>query len=97
MRKIIYNCSALGILLLFSCGKSEICDCSDKGLAMVKEMKAAGMNPTKLQEIQNKYKSDLDECEKLDDGKTEEEQKKMVEEMKECESYKEMEKTMKDF
>jgi membrane protein insertase Oxa1/YidC/SpoIIIJ len=63
---------------------------------MVKEVKEAGMNTIKLQEIQNKYKSDLDECEKLDDGKSDTEQRMMMEEMKKCDAYKEMESTMKD-
>lgn len=96
MNKIIYTISALSLFFLSSCGKSEICDCADKGLAMVKEVKEAGMNTIKLQEIQNKYKSDLDECEKLDDGKSDTEQRMMMEEMKKCDAYKEMESTMKD-
>ncbi len=54
MKKLIYNAVVLSVLLSTSCGKSEICDCADKGLAMVKEVKAAGMNVEKLQEIQNK-------------------------------------------
>lgn len=95
MKKLIHNALVLSVLLSTSCGKSEICDCADKGLAMVKEVKAAGMNVEKLQEIQNRYKSDLDECEKLDDGKTDKEQKLMMEEMKQCDAYKEMESTMK--
>ena len=95
MKKLNFYIATLSVLFFTSCGKSEICDCADKGLAMVKEVKEAGLNTTKLQEIQNKYKSDLDNCEKLDDGKTEKEQKLMMEEMKQCDAYKEMMSTMK--
>lgn len=82
----------LAVLVLSSCGKSEICDCAETGLSMMKEAKEVGMDPTKLEAIQSKYKADMEKCEKLDEGKSDEEKKAMEAELKECESFKEMEK-----
>lgn len=82
----------LAVLVLSSCGKSEICDCAETGLSMMKDAKEVGMDPTKLEAIQAKYKADMEKCEKLDEGKSDEEKKAMEAELKECESFKEMEK-----
>lgn len=86
----------LAILVLTSCGKSEICDCAETGLSMMKEAKEAGMDPSKLEAIQTKYKADMEKCEKLDEGKSEEEKKAMETELKECDAFKEMEKMSKE-
>jgi cell division protein FtsI/penicillin-binding protein 2 len=75
--------------------KSEICDCADTALAMMKEVKEAGMDPSKMQAIQDKYKADIEKCEKLGEGKSDEEKKKMEAEMKACDSYKELETLIK--
>lgn len=91
MKKIILSTTMLAVLVLSSCGKSEICDCAEIGLSMMKEAKEANMDPTKMEAIQEKYKADMDKCEKLDEGKSEEERKAMEKEMKECDSFKELE------
>lgn len=82
----------LAILVLSSCGKSEICNCADKMLSMMKEAKEANMDPTKMEGIEAKYKADIEKCEKLEEGKSEDEKKAMETELKACDSYKEMEK-----
>lgn len=86
----------LAVLVLSSCGKSDICNCAETGLSMMTEAKEAGMDPTKLEAIQTKYKADMEECEKLDEGKSEEEKKAMEAELKECDAFKEMEKMSKE-
>lgn len=96
MKKIILSSALLTLLVLTSCGKSEVCNCADTGLAMLKEAKEAGNDMTKLQSIQDKYKADLEKCQKLDEGKSEDEKKAMEEELKGCESFKEMEKMTKE-
>lgn len=96
MKKIIVSTTMLAMLVLASCGKSEVCDCAGTGLAMMKEAKEAGSDMTKMQAIQDKYKADMEKCEKLDEGKTDEEKKKMEAELKECDDYKEMEKLSKE-
>ncbi|MFN5149413.1 MAG: hypothetical protein ACK46O_11085 [Flavobacteriia bacterium] len=92
MKKLILSSALLTALALVSCGKSEVCNCADTGLAMLKEAKEAGTDMQKLQAIQEKYKADMEECEKLDEGKSEEEKKAMEAELKECDAFKEMEK-----
>lgn len=96
MKKLILSSALLTALALVSCGKNEVCNCADTGLAMLKEAKEAGNDMQKLQSIQDKYKADMEKCEKLDEGKSEEEKKAMEAELKECESFKEMEKMTKE-
>ncbi len=86
----------LTVLVLASCGKSAVCDCSETLLSLIKETKEAKMDPTKMTAIQEKYKGDLEKCEKLDEGKTEAEKAAMEAEMKECDSFKEMEEMRKE-
>jgi hypothetical protein len=102
MKKMILTTTAIAALVLASCGKSEVCDCADTFLEMSKEMKAmqdAGTKPeemaAKMAEIETKYKADMEKCQKLDEGKSEAEKKAMEKELKECESFKEMEALMK--
>jgi hypothetical protein len=64
-------------------------------LEMSKEMKEVKGDFTKIEAIQKKYEEDFKKCEKLGEGKSEDEKKKMEEELKACDSYKEMEKMMK--
>lgn len=92
MKKIIVSTTILAVLILSSCGKSEICDCAETGLSMMKEAKEVGMDPSKLEAIQAKHKAAMEKCEKLDEGKSDEEKKAMEIELKECDAFKEMEK-----
>jgi len=84
--------------LLSSCGggKSEICNCADIALKMITEAKEANGDQEKMKAIQEKYKGDIEKCDKLGEGKSEEEKKKMQEEMKACPSAQEAEKLMKE-
>jgi len=93
MKKIILSFAALS-LVLASCGGSDVCNCADTMLEMSKEMKAVKGDFTKIETIQKKYEEDFKKCEKLGEGKSEDEKKKMEEELKACDSYKEMEKMM---
>jgi hypothetical protein len=96
MKKIILSTTMLAVLVLSSCGKSDVCNCAETGLSMMKEAKEAAMDPTKMAAIQDKYKADLEKCEKLDEGKSDAEKKAMEAELKECESFKEMEALSKE-
>jgi hypothetical protein len=85
--------------MMTSCGsKSAVCECADTLLSMTKEMKDVKLTDAeKMKEIQAKYKDKVEaKCEKIGEGKTEEEKKKMEAELKECSSYKEMDKMMKE-
>ena len=93
MKKIILSFAALS-LVLASCGGSDVCNCADTMLEMSKEMKAVKGDFTKIESIQKKYEADFKKCEKLGEGKSEDEKKKMEEQLKACDSYKEMEKMM---
>jgi hypothetical protein len=92
MKKLTYLLAFTMFMGLSSCGGSEICNCADTWLEVSKEMKAAGTDAGKFKAIQDKHKEDLAKCEKLGVGKTPEELKKMEVTLKECESFKEMEK-----
>jgi len=70
MKKIILSATMLTVLVLASCGKSAVCDCAETGLSMMKEAQEAKMDPAKMTAIQEKYKGDIEKCEKLDAGKT---------------------------
>jgi uncharacterized protein HemY len=94
MKKIILSFAALS-LVLASCGGSDVCNCADTMLEWSKEMKEAKGDFTKIEAIQKKYEADFKKCDKLDEGKSEDEKKKMFEEIKACDSYKEMEKMKK--
>jgi len=94
MKKIILSFAALS-LVLASCGGSDVCNCADTMLEMSKEMKDVKGDFTKMEAIQKKYEADFKKCEKLGEGKSEDEKKKMEDELKACDSYKEMEKMMK--
>ena len=75
---------------------SEICGCADALLSMAKEAKDAKMEMEKMKAIQEKYKARMEKCDKLGKGKTDDELKKMREEMEKCASYKELEEIQKE-
>ena len=88
---------ALTGFLMTSCGsKSEVCECADTILAMAKEAKEAGDDSDKKKAIREKYEAKMEKCEKMGEGKSEDEKKKMEEELKKCPSYMEVEKMMKE-
>ena len=97
MKKIILSAAMLTLLVLASCGKSAVCDCSETLLSMMKEAgEPDAGDPAKMDAIEEKYKGDIEKCEKLDEGKTDAEKKAMEAELKECDSFKEMEKMSKE-
>ncbi len=95
MKKVILSAAA-ALVLLASCGKSEVCDCIDTSLSAMKEIKAANGDRTKIEAVQNKNKAAFEKCQKLNEGKSEADTKKMGEEAEKCDGYAEMEKLMKD-
>lgn len=78
--------------LMTSCGGSEICQCANTMLSMVKETKDAKGDKKKEEAVEEKYEAKLEKCEKLADGKTKEEEEKMEAALKECSAYKELQK-----
>jgi len=93
MKKVILSFAALS-LVIASCGKSDVCNCADTMLDMTKEMKDIKGDFSKMEAISKKYEADFKKCEALGKDKSEDEKKKMEEELKACDSYKEMEKMM---
>ena len=86
MKKLVLTV-ATGLVFLSSCGKSEVCECVDSAVSMMKEFRDANGNMNKLQEIQDKHKDDLMKCDKLNDT----DKKKFEEEAKKCDGYSELE------
>ena len=85
----------IGFLMTSCGGGSEICNCSDMMLSMTKELKEVKGDEEKMKAIETKYKEKQDKCSKLGEGKSDDEQKKMREDLEKCPSYKELEKMMK--
>ncbi len=86
----------IGFLMSSCGGGSEVCNCADTLLSMAKEAKDVKDDMEKMKAIRDKYKDKMDKCDKLGEGKSDEEQKKMREEMEKCASYKELEKIQKE-
>lgn len=73
------------LLFLSSCGGgADVCSCKKTMEDMSKDMEAAGSDETKMKEIATKYAADAEKCKNLGEGKSEEDLKKMAEEMKNC-------------
>jgi tetratricopeptide (TPR) repeat protein len=94
MKKIFFL--MLFIPIMGNAQTSEICGCADALLSMAKEAKDAKMEMEKMKAIQEKYKARMEKCDKLGKGKTDDELKKMREEMEKCASYKELEEIQKE-
>ena len=102
MKKLFVSAGIVSAMFLASCGEksSEICDCvwlrkktTDMSVARMIEMKGIE-DMDKITEITEKYAAQAEKCKQMGEGKSEEELKAMKEEMKECASFKEMEKMM---
>jgi hypothetical protein len=97
MKKLIF-CASAALVMLASCGKSEVCDCVDTATNMIKEAKAASADTNmvskmaKMKSIQDKNKEAMDKCEKLNKADS----KKFDDEAKKCDGYAEMEKLRKE-
>ena len=94
MKKLFVSAGVISAMFLASCGGgSGVCDCADMSVAMMNEMKGIE-DMAKMMEITEKYAAQAEKCEKMGEGKSEEELKAMEEEMKGCASFKEMENMM---
>jgi hypothetical protein len=96
MKKMMFLSLVAGSMFIASCSKSEVCQCSDSALAMMKEVKDSNMDPAKMKGIQTKYKADMDKCDALEKGKSKEDLEKMKKEFEACDSYAELEKIQKE-
>ena len=95
MKKVILSAAA-ALVLLASCGKSEVCECIDTSVSVAKEMKAVKGDMAKTKAIQDKNKAAFDKCGKMFENKSEADMKKLEEEAKKCDGYAEMEKMRKE-
>ncbi len=68
---------------LVSCGGPSVCDCTQMGKDMFKEMTEAKDDAAR-KAVEEKYKGDMEACEKLGEGKTPEEMKEMMKEAESC-------------
>ena len=94
MKKLLVSAVVVSAMFLASCGGgSDVCDCADMSVAMMNEMKGLE-DMGKMTEISEKYAAQAEKCEKMGEGKSDEELKAMEEEMKGCASFKEMEQMM---
>jgi hypothetical protein len=94
MKKLIF-CASAALVMLASCGKSEVCECIDETVSAMKEMKAAKGDEAKMKAIGEKFKPTEEKCKKLNEGKSDADKKKLEDEAKKCDGYAEMDKIMK--
>ena len=96
MKKLFVSAGVVSAMFLSSCGggSSAICDCADMSVAMMNEMTALEGDMEKMTEITEKYADDMKKCEAMEEGKSDEELEAMMEEIKGCASYQELEKMM---
>ena len=73
--------------LLFSC-QSEVCQCADQWLEMTQALKAAESKGQPVDQLLKKYEAPMKKCEHLDATKTAAEKQQMLEELRNCDSYK---------
>ena len=76
--------------------QTEICGCADIMLAMMKEAKGNMNDKDKMEALKKKYEAKIEKCEKMSEGKSDEEKKKMEEEMKNCPAAKQADELMKE-
>ena len=96
MKKLFVSAGVVSAMFLSSCGggSSAICDCADMSVAMMNEMTALDGDMERMTEITEKYADDMKKCEAMEEGKSEAELEAMMEEMKGCASYQELEQMM---
>jgi hypothetical protein len=83
-------------ILMNAQSQIEICECADIMLAMMKEAKGNMTDKNKMEAIKKKYEAKIEKCEKMTDGKSDEEKNKIEEVMKNCPATKEAEILMKE-
>ena len=62
MKKVLLTLTVAAGLAMTSCGGLDMCSCFEKGMAIEKEMEAAGDDEAKVKEIEAKYKADEEAC-----------------------------------
>lgn len=85
MKKLLLSAVVLASVSFTSCGGVTVCDCA-KTLpeAMMKDYEAAAGDEAKIKEVEKKYESQFEECKKLEEGKSPEELKAMMDEVANC-------------
>ena len=94
--KTLMAFALIGFLMTSCGGGSEVCGCADTMLAMMKEAKGNMNDKDKMEALKKKYEAKIEKCEKMSEGKSDEEKKKMEEEMKNCPASKQAEELMKE-
>ena len=95
MKKLFVSAGVVSAMFLSSCGGgSGVCDCADMSVSMMNEMTALDGDMERMTEITEKYADDMKKCEAMEEGKSEAELEAMMEEMKGCASYQELEQMM---
>lgn len=94
MKKTLLLAGTLLAISFTSCGGGEenkeekkamtVCDCMKASEDMMQEADEAAGDEAKMKEIEEKYKSQIEECKKMGEGKSEEEMKALMEEAKKC-------------
>lgn len=84
MKKFFFGFILFSAITLSSCGGSKVCDCVKTFNEMSKELSEAAADSEKQTQIIDKYKSQMEECNKLTENKTDEEVQKIQEEMEAC-------------
>ena len=96
MKKLFVSAGVVSAMFLSSCGGGpSICDCIKTSTDAITEMGEAGADADKMKTVEEKYKSDLEACMKMQDdleksmeGLSDEEkaakQEEMMKEMEAC-------------
>ena len=108
MKKLFVSAVVISVMFFTSCGGApSACNCIDMSLSMMKEAGGNLGDEAKMKEIEEKYKSDIEACEKmgekmekeaegLSDEEKEAKVKEMEKEMEDCPAMKEMQSLMGD-
>jgi hypothetical protein len=70
MRYLNFLIGFFFVLTLFSCGRSEICDCIDLNLELAKELEVANGEALKIKAISDQYGIEAAKCMSLLKNKT---------------------------
>ncbi len=80
--KKLFVAATLGLALV-SCGGPSVCDCMQMGKDMAKESMEA-KDAAGIKAVTDKYADQVKACDKLTEGKSDEEKKAMAEEAAKC-------------
>ena len=95
MKKVLLSLAVVAALGMTSCGGADMCGCVTEMMEIGKKFEAAGDDADKIAELEKEFEAKEKECkaiaDKLEEGKSEEEIKKMKEDFeKDCEALKGM-------